>query len=374
MVFLPPVGEGVLGTPHMNKIKPFLFSTLIFLVACFASFWLYLFLVPVVTDNDATFYLKPGASKKTVLAELSQQHIIPHPFLLSLYVFSQRSALLKTGEYRFPKGSTTLSIWKQITTGAGLLYHPFTIIPGWSFHQLRQALLQTEGLRHLIVGWDDKQIMTSLGHPERAPEGEFFPETYYYTKGISDLVILKRAFDLMQLKLNEAWETRASSLPYQDAYQALIAASLIEKEAYRSGERVVIAGVLVNRLQKDMLLQFDPTVIYGLGPRYDGKIHRENLQEDNAYNTYVHKGLPPTPIAMPSMASIQAALHPQVHAYLYFVAKGDGSHQFSTTLAQHNIAVSTSGPAFISTFPKSHTGYFNESKIKNYLYRLLDKT
>jgi UPF0755 protein len=186
-----------------------------------------------------------------------------------------------------------------------------------------------------------------------APEGEFYPETYYYTRGVADLVILKHAYDLMQSRLNQAWESRLPGLPYQDAYQALIAASLIEKEAHLNQERPIIAGVLINRLRKNMLLQIDPTVIYGMGDRYLGKIYRRDLLDDTIYNTYVHKGLPPTPIAMPSQASIDAAIHPAAHDYYYFVAKGDGSHQFSKSLPEHHRAVqSTKG---------QQTGYYNDS-------------
>lgn len=183
--------------------------------------------------------------------------------------------------------------------------------------------------------------MSRISSSDVDPEGEFFPETYYYTKDVSDLVILKRAYDLMQSRLSEAWQMRAADLPYQNAYEALIAASLIEKEAYFASERPLIAGVLVNRLKKNMLIQFDPTVIYGLGLRYDGTIHKKDLLENTPYNTYVRKGLPPTPIAMPSMASIEAALHPDNTDYLYFVARKDKSHQFSKTLPEHHAAVAT---------------------------------
>jgi UPF0755 protein len=230
-------------------------------------------------------------------------------------------------------------MWRQMTTGKGLYYRLFTIVPGWSFTQLRRQLLLNKYLKHISQTYDDKQIMTELGNSSLAPEGEFYPDTYYYTRGVPDLVILKRAYQLMQLKLNEAWETRLPGLPYKDAYDALIVASLIEKEAYLNSERPVIAGVLINRLRKNMLLQIDPTVIYGMGDRYTGKIYKENLVENTPYNTYVHKGLPPTPIAMPSQASIEAAIHPQANDYYYFVAKGDGSHQFSKTLLDHNVAV-----------------------------------
>lgn len=310
------------------------------LLCCFISVWLYFLFAPVITQKEGyVYYLRPGTSKKTMVAELTQQGIISHPLFFSFFIYPQKNEQLKTGEYLFPKGATLYSIWNQITTGTGLYYRPFSIVPGWSFSQLRHALAQTQGLRHSTATLNDKQIMEHLGHATFAAEGEFFPDTYYYTRGISDLIILKHAFDLMQNKLTQAWQHRTTSLPYKNAYEALIAASLIEKEAYLNSERIVISGVLVNRLRKNMLLQFDPTVIYGLGQRYDGKIHKGNLLDNNPYNTYVHRGLPPTPIAMPSMNSIEAAMHPQQHDYLYFVAKGDGSHQFSKTLTEHHAAV-----------------------------------
>lgn len=325
----------------MTKSRIYLsvYFTFLFL-CCLIGMGIYVFYIPIVNqDKGLTYYLRPGTAKKTFIADLSQQGIIRYPSIFSWYVYAHKHNQLKTGEYLFPKGSNLISIWKQVTTGTGLIYHPFTIIPGWSFTQLRQALVQTNDLHHLAVTWNDKQIMEHLGNAQAATEGEFFPETYYYTRGIADFVILKHAYELMQSKLNDAWQHRAPDLPYANPYEALIAASLIEKEAYLDAERPVIAGVLVNRLRKGMLLQFDPTIIYGLGSRYDGKIHKENIVEDTPYNTYVHKGLPPTPIAMPSMISIQAALHPQQNDYLYFVAKGDGSHQFSKSLPEHNAAV-----------------------------------
>lgn len=302
--------------------------------------WLYIFYIPVVTQPKGYIYeLRTGLSKNSLIKELTQQGIISHPILFSLYTYTQRDAELKSGEYLFPKGSTLSTIWRQITSGTGLVYHSFTIIPGWSYSQLRHELLQTQNLRHTTEPFDNKRLMQYLGAPQQEPEGQFFPETYLYTKGISDLVILKRAMNLMKIRLSEAWRTRASHLPYKNPYEALIAASLIEKEAYLSSERATISSVLINRLKKGMLLQFDPSVIYGLGDRYDGKIYKKDLLEDTTYNTYLHKGLPPTPIAMPSLASIQAALHPQQTNYYYFVAKGDGSHQFSETLTEHLEAV-----------------------------------
>jgi UPF0755 protein len=322
----------------MNKSRLFLILLFTPILMCCTGIY-FLCTSTVSQEEGAIYYLRPGTTKKTLVADLSRQGIIKHSMLFTLYVSMQRNAYLKTGEYRFVQGTTPVALWRQVVQGKGLVYRPFTIIPGWTFVQLKQALAQAMALRHLIQTRDDQQVMTDLGYAHLQAEGQFFPETYYYTRGVSDLAILQRAILFMQEKLQAAWQNRAPGLPYRSKYQVLIAASLVEKEAHLNEERPLIAGVLVNRLRKKMLLQFDPTVIYGLGQRYDGKIHRQNLQEKTAYNTYVHKGLPPTPIAIPSMESIQATLHPKKHSYLYFVARGDGSHQFSTTLKAHHRAV-----------------------------------
>lgn len=344
--------------------KFWLYITVPFVAAfILIGMWLYLWLVPVITQDDGiVYYLKPGVSKKVFLADLGNKNIIAHPNWLALFVYPQKSSQLKKGEYKFGKGSTAFSIWKQVTNGTGLYYHHFTIIPGWSFNQLRFELLQQPALKHSISGLNDKQIMEFLGDNRAGPEGLFYPETYSYTRGVSDLTILKQAYDLMQHKLKIAWENRANDLPYKSDYEALIAASLIEKEAYLNLERPIIAGVLINRLNHNMLLQFDPSVIYGLGQRYDGKIHKENLSQDSVYNTYLHKGLPPTPIAIPSQFSLEAALHPKKHDYYYFVAKGDGTHQFSKNLLDHNKAI-----IGVARYP----WYFNESKVKYYIHQTL---
>lgn len=331
---------------------------------------MYFLFAPVVSEQKGViYYLRQGISKTMLVAELKQQGIIQHDIIFLLYVYAHPGSPLKTGEYSFPKNSSLVSIWRQVTTGTGFAIHLFTIIPGKSFAQVRQLLDENPLVRHLTTGLTNQQIMERLGHPELAPEGEFFPETYYYTRDGLDLVLLKRAFDLMQKKLTESWKLRAANLPYKTSYEALIAASLVEKEAYLDEEeRPVIASVLINRLQKDMLLQFDPTVIYGIGDRYDGKIYKADLKDTNAYNTYVHKGLPPTPIAMPGLASIEAIMHPEKTDYLYFVAKGDGSHQFSKTLIEHNTAVETTRQN------QQVTSYFNATLVRRYLNIALAST
>lgn len=308
--------------------------------SAFAVIWLYLVFAPIVTQPaGAIYYLRPGTSKKLMMTELSQQGVMTHPAFFAFYVYLHANTQLKTGEYFFAKDSSIHSIWKQMSTGTGLYYRPFAIIPGWTFAQLKTQLAQVDGIKHLTTNMTDQQIATTIGAQVKSLEGQFFPETYNYTKGDLDTVILKRAYLLMQTRLNTAWNQRAPNLPYPDAYAALIAASLIEKEAYLEAERPVIADVIINRLNRKMLLQIDATVIYGLGDQYTGKIYKKDLLQNTPYNTYVNVGLPPTPIAMPSMASINAALHPIASNYLYYVAKGDGSHQFSDNLAAHQAAV-----------------------------------
>ena len=322
------------------KKPQLLFSGALFLFVCF-GLWIYFLFIPVVSQKEGVvYYLKPNTSKLILISDLSKQGILSHSFLLSLYVYFKHEATLKTGEYYFKQGSSFASIWEQMTTGTGFFYRSFTIVPGWSFKELRQKLNQVETIQQLLPNLSDQMLMQQLGRPDLAPEGEFFPETYYYTRDVSDLILLKKAFLLMQNKLEAMWAMRASTLPYKNEYEALIAASLIEKEAYLQEERPLIAGVLINRLAKNMLLQFDPTVIYGMGDRYQGQISKKDLRENTLYNTYVHKGLPPTPIAMPSEASLFAALHPKTSDYLYFVAKGEGgAHTFSETLSEHHQAV-----------------------------------
>lgn len=312
----------------------------IVVICCLISLWIYFLFSSVVSDDKGyVYYLKPGISKHALIYDLEQLGIIKHPIALLIYALPQKNAALKTGEYYFAKGSTEHSIWKQITTGTGIYYRRFTIIPGWTFKQVRNALLKAQSLQQTTEKMNDVQIMQGLGYPNLSPEGEFFPETYKYKRNDTDFSILQRAFKLMQDKLATLWQTRAVDLPYQTSYEALIIASLIEREAYLDTERPVIAGVILNRLSKNMLLQIDATVIFGLGDNYTGKIYKQDLQLDTPYNTYLHKGLPPTPIAMPGLASLQAALHPEQNLFYYYVAKGNGSHEFSSTLDEHHAAI-----------------------------------
>ncbi len=291
----------------------------------------------VAEPQGEIYYLKPAEKKVTVIEELS----ITPKWLAVLYIYAHPTAHLKEGEYFFPKGATLAAIFHQITTGSGLYYRAFTIVPGWTFAEVRANLNQNPMLHHLTRNWSDAMIMQQLGSPISQAEGLFFPETYRYTRGVTDLVILKQAYALMQFQLNQAWQMRAANLPYQNPYEALITASLIEREGYLDKERPEISGVIINRLNKHMRLQIDASVIYGLGSAYTGTLHKADLTDPSVYNTYLHSGLPPTPIAMPGMPSILAALHPEMSNNYYYVAKGDGSHVFSETLEQQEAAIKT---------------------------------
>jgi UPF0755 protein len=217
--------------------------------------------------------------------------------------------------------------------------HALTIIEGWTFKQLMAAVRRHQALTQTLAGVEEQEVMSRLGLEAMHPEGWFYPDTYHFPKGTTDAEFLRRAHQRMTTFLQTAWEKRDKDLPLDSPYQALILASIIEKETGVPSERSKIAGVFIRRLRKGMRLQTDPTVIYGMGERYDGNIRRRDLVTDTPYNTYVHKGLTPTPIAMPSGMAIEAALHPEDGTALYFVATGDGGHHFSNTLEAHNEAV-----------------------------------
>lgn len=320
----------------------------------------------LITDEQGMRYtVREGTSIYAVINELHDLKVVNHPELFKYLVRMQGVAHeLKAGEYLFPKGTTPIKLLHQITTGSGIIYYSFMIVPGWTFKDLRAALLRDPYLKHTTQNLSDAEIMQRLGHPELKPEGEFFPDTYFFIRSSDDILLLKRAFNAMQKKLNAAWEHREADLPFKSSYQALVAASIIEKEFYLHEELPKIAGVLVNRLKKDMLLQFDPTVIYGAGPRFDGKIRRTDLLSNNPYNTYVHKGLPPTPISMPSLAAIEAVMHPMHHDFYYFVAQNIGSHQFSKELNEHNKAVEEA---------RKEKQFFNFSLVRFYLIKLFSQ-
>jgi UPF0755 protein len=293
-----------------------------------------------LADAEVPYTIAPHSSVRQIALDLAQRGIIdkPYMFVLAAYLSGHPHGI-KAGEYAMKSGMHPTDLLDLFATGK-VIQHAFTIVEGWTFRELRAALAQDKVLLHTLTGVADAAIMSRLGLPGMAPEGWFLPDTYHYPRGTTDFEFLRRALHAMQKHLNAEWSQRAADVPYQNAYQALTMASIIEKETARAEERPRIAGVFVRRLKLGMPLQTDPTIIYGLGTSYDGHIKRSDLTTDNPYNTYLRAGLTPTPIAMPGKASLHAALHPEAGDALYFVSRGDGTHQFSATLDEHNKAVS----------------------------------
>ena len=249
-----------------------------------------------------------------------------------------KSRDIKAGNYQLTERLTPLALLKKLTRG-DVTQAEVRLIEGWNFGQFRAALNASADLRHDTANLDDVQVLALLKAPEPHPEGLFFPDTYLFARGSSDVAVLRRAYLSMQRHLQAEWEAREQGVPYRTPYDALIMASIIEKETGVAAEREMIAGALVNRLRIGMRLQVDPTIIYGLGDTFDGNLKKKHLLEDGPYNTYTRAGLPPSPIAMPGFASIRAALHPAKTDALYYVSRGDGSSQFSRNLGEHNRAV-----------------------------------
>ncbi|MFI4959208.1 MAG: endolytic transglycosylase MltG [Lysobacterales bacterium] len=290
-----------------------------------------------VTAQGDSIDVGRGTSFKNIVGELRQRNLSKaNTWYWRLLAEQMRVAgKLHAGEYALDVGITPRQLLANMAAGK-VLQRNFTIVDGWTFSELRQALSKADKLGHDSVNLDDATIMQKIGAPGEAPEGRFLPETYAYVKGDSDLDILRRAHGAMVKTLDALWPSRAKDLPLATPYDALILASIVEKETGRPDERAQIAGVFVRRLQNHMLLQTDPSVIYGMGSSYAGNIHKSDLTTDTPYNTYTRPGLPPTPIALPGKAALQAALHPAAGDALYFVARGDGGHVFSSTLEEHN--------------------------------------
>ncbi len=283
--------------------------------------------------------VEAGTSLGQLSAELATRYGLLHPrYLLWYGRWSGMATRIRAGEYRIP-AATTPRQFLQILVEGKVIQYALGFPEGWPFSRWLKVLQREPALGKGLKGMSEKEILAQLGLDARHPEGLFFPDTYHYTRATTGLDILHRAYERMQKVLAKEWQGRAADLPLKSAYEALILASIIEKETGRAEERAQIAGVFIRRLEKNMRLETDPTVIYGLGERFDGNLRRRHLREDTPYNTYRHKGLPPTPIAMPGRAAIHAALHPAAGDALYFVARGDGTHQFSSNYALHKQAV-----------------------------------
>lgn len=292
-----------------------------------------------IAELPKTINVTPGMHLRSLSAMLEREGVVgsARMFWLLGRVLG-KGGTLKVGVYKLDRPLTPLELYARFERGDVTLAM-VQFIEGWNWREVRAALAAQELLESESAGMSEAELLQAIGAEEGHPEGLLFPDTYFYAPHTSDLQVLRRAYRLQRSKLMAAWEARAPGLPYRTPYEALIMASIVEKETGAAFERPMIAGVFVNRLRLGMRLQTDPTVIYGLGERFDGNLRKVDLQTDTPYNTYTRAGLPPTPIAMPSEAAIQAALNPARTDALYFVARGDGTHVFSSTLEAHNRAV-----------------------------------
>ncbi|WP_374245123.1 endolytic transglycosylase MltG [Zoogloea sp.] len=290
-------------------------------------------------QSPLDFTVEPGSSMKQVARQLVEAGFdMPPLAIVTLARITRQANAIKAGSYEVVAGVTPLQLLDKLSRG-DVSQAELALIEGWNFRQLRAALDRHPDLRHDTAGLSDAALLQKLGVDAAHPEGQFFPDTYLFARRSSDLEVLRRAHANQQKVLGREWARRADGLPYKTPYEALIMASIVEKETGQAADRPMVASVFVNRLRAGMLLQTDPTVIYGLGADFDGNLKKRDLLADTPYNTYTRGGLPPTPIAMPGTAALRAALNPPVTDYLYFVARGDGSSEFSRTLDEHNRAV-----------------------------------
>ncbi len=293
-----------------------------------------------IGDKGLTITLSRGDSLSKVAFDLERRNVLDYPkWLLAYSRLSGNGLNVKAGEYFLSSGISPRQFLQKLEQG-DVQYYELTLVEGWSLLQVHNALQLQEKLQKKVTVDISAQLSTFLDSPKDSLEGLFFPDTYRYNSTTSDIDILLQAYQKMQKVLAEEWSQREQGLPYESPYEALVMASLIEKETGAAHERALISGVFVRRLQMKMRLQTDPTVIYGLGKKYTGNLQSQHLKDSsNRYNTYRHKGLPPTPIALAGREAIHAALHPAKGSALYFVAKGDGTHYFSSNLKEHQQAV-----------------------------------
>jgi len=294
-----------------------------------------------IEPPGATIQIPRGEPLAVTARRLTEAGVLEHPqWLVAWARLTGLDQRVRAGEYLLPAGSTPRSMLERFATGE-VVQHSLTIVEGWNIRELRRAVAGHSVLEQTLAGRDDTALMTALGAPDLHPEGQFFPDTYLFDRGDTDVDLLRRAHERLQTELAAAWEARAAELPLDSPYQMLILASIVEKETALASERPRIAGVFIRRLRLGMRLQTDPTVIYGLGAAFDGNLRRRDLEGDGPYNTYTRRGLPPTPIAAVGREALAAVARPDEREDLYFVATGlgDGSHEFSRTLAEHERAV-----------------------------------
>ena len=323
----------------MAFFKKLVVSSVIAAIGAGATF-VYWAQQPITTEGEAIpFSITPGSGAHAAGQQIADAGVPIVPILFNLLArIEGKTSKIKAGSYELKPGTTPQRLITQLARGE-FAQESLTIIEGWTFKQMRQAMASHPGLKHDTVGLSDKELMAKISPEYMLPEGLFFPDTYLFAKGASEMQIFKQAHTALIGRLSEAWFKRDPALPYKNPYEALIMASIVEKETGQKSERAMIAGVFVNRLKTGMLLQTDPTVIYGMGDNYQGKIRKRDLEADTPYNTYTRGGLPPTPIALPGAQSLTAALAPARTQALYFVARGDGTSQFSANLPDHNRAV-----------------------------------
>ncbi|MBN2689515.1 MAG: endolytic transglycosylase MltG [Gammaproteobacteria bacterium] len=325
----------------MGFWRRFFLSVLILILILIASFWLYFLHRPIVPKNAKPVKIDflHGESLDHFTATLVRKKVSISPTMFKLLAyFNNVTHSVQAGRYILEPGITPEELLNKLEKGEVILRH-FTIIPGQTFRRILHNLEVNKHLKHKLVHLTNQEIMQKLGYPNKNPEGLFAADTYLFNPGSADIRILQAAFDLENERLTKLWSDRAPNVIYDSKYEALIAASIIEKEANLSKERSIIADIIQRRLKKNMYLQLDPTVIYALGSKFSGDLSRKDLRINSPYNTYKIKGLPPAPICSPSLASIEAVMHPKANNYLYFVAKGDGSHKFSINLQGHDAGV-----------------------------------
>mgnify|MGYP000877355690 FL=1 len=323
----------------MKSVKTWL------LVACVAliglSAWLaYYAVTPLnLAPSSQEIVIQPKSGLRSIANQLVAQGVIQEPWrFIVLAKLLNKESTLQAGNYTLNKNVSPYQLLLSLNNGKAT-QGSITFIEGRTFAQMREKMARNDALKQTVTNLSEAEILKLVGSNRTKAEGLFFPDTFYFDRNTADTVILQRSYDAMQSKLDAAWQKRAPNLPYKNSYEALIMASIVEKETGKASERAMIAGVFINRLRIGMRLQTDPTVIYGMGVEYQGNIRKKDLLKDTPYNTYTRDGLPPTPIAMPGLAAIEAALHPETTKALYFVGKGDGSHAFSNSLQEHNRAV-----------------------------------
>ena len=319
----------------MRKLAALL---LILMLACASfAYYAYSFVTPATLPME--FTVNQGSSLTSVARQFEQAGLLDssRTFVMLARVLG-RAGKIKAGIYQLDRPVSKIELLEMLTQG-NVSKTQLTVIEGWNFRQLRSALNDASNIRHDTLSLSDAEILQRIGAVENHPEGLFFPDTYFVDAGSSDIDFLKRAYQAMHQHLQQAWETREVDLPLETPYQALILASIVEKETGTASDRPMIAGVFVHRLRLHMMLQTDPAVIYGVGEKFDGNLRKRDLLRDTPYNTYTRAGLPPTPISLPGLDALNATLHPAMTDALYFVARGDGSSHFSRNLNEHNRAV-----------------------------------